>query len=287
VRATTSNVKERAVQADSTDEFAPPRDVDVDRPSVARMYDYLLGGSANFAADRAAAGEVIAAIPDAVAMARANRAFLGRVVRYLVHQGIDQFLDLGSGVPTVGNVHEVAQRYNPQARVAYVDIELVAVKHARNLLAGNEHVTVTQADIRRPSEVLTAPGVAGLLDFTRPVAVLAVAVAHSLPDTDEPARMIATYRDACAPGSYLAISHISPATLSDAQVERTMAVYRDRANTPGAFRTPGEIRALLPGYQLVDPGLVLVDEWQPDKPVTRAEAARTNFYGALGWLPPA
>ncbi|MDA3625995.1 SAM-dependent methyltransferase [Saccharopolyspora oryzae] len=258
--------------------------VDIESPNAARMYDYYLGGDANFAADREAAEKFLAIVPTGREWAAANRGFLGRAVRFMVEQGIDQFLDLGSGIPTVGNVHEIAHAANPAAKVAYVDREPVAVAHARALLGSTPQVTVTQADIRDPEAVLSAPGVAELLDFTKPVGLLAIAILHFVSDDDRPADIVSRYRAACAPGSYLALSHLSPVTFTDDQLSGGHAVY-NRTSTPGTLRTPEQIAELLTGYELVDPGLVLLPEWRPDTPVAPDAAARTNSYAAVGILP--
>jgi hypothetical protein len=247
------------------------------------MYDYFLGGAQNFAVDRDAAEQAAAAFPYIRTSTRVNRSFLGRVVAYLVRRGIDQFHDLGSGIPTVGNVHEVAQRHNPLARVAYVDYEPIAVAHGRRLLAENPLVSITQADIRRPHDVLAAPTVTGLLDFDRPIAVLALAILHFIPDADDPRGMLATYRRACVPGSYLAISHGSQVTLTDTQIREFLDAYA-RTPTPALFRTLDDIRTLTTGYELVDPGLVLLPQWYPERPVSEREAAESNIYGAVGIL---
>ncbi|MFD0922349.1 SAM-dependent methyltransferase [Saccharopolyspora rosea] len=260
-------------------------DVDLESPNAARMYDYYLGGKAHLSVDQEAAERQLAVIPSTREWARANRSFLRRAVRYLAGQGIDQFLDLGSGIPTVGNVHEVAHELNPRARVAYVDFEPVAVAHARYLLGDDPRVTVTQADIRDPQQVLAAPGVAGLLDFTRPVGVLAVAILHFVADSDDPAGVVAGYRDACVPGSHLAVSHLSRVTFTDEQLAHGHAIY-SRTSTPGTLRSREEIAALLTGYQLVDPGLVLLPQWRPEEPVDDALAASTNSYAGVGALLP-
>lgn len=267
-------------------EPAELRDAQLTHPSAARMYDYFLGGAANFSYDREAAERVVAAFPLVRTWAQANRSFLRRVIAHLSDQGIDQYLDLGSGIPTAGNVHEIAQRCRPSARVAYVDWDPVAVSHARQLLAGQPGVSVTQADIRRPDEVVAQPGVADLLDFTRPVAVLAFAILHAVADSDDPVRIVAGYRDACCPGSYLAISHGVVTTLTDDQVTRFVAAYRSTP-TPATFRTAEQVRALFQGYRMVEPGLVLLDEWRPDDPADAAHAAENNCYGGVGVLPPA
>ena len=247
------------------------------------MYDYYLGGSANVAVDRAAADELIRSLPDTVFTARANRSFLGRVVRFLAQQGIDQFLDLGSGIPTAGNVHEIAQAVNPEARVAYVDIEPVAVSYAQKLLRDEKQVTITKADIRQPSTVLAAPGVTDLLDFTRPVAVLAVFILHSMSDADRPLEFMAEYRAACVPGSYLAISHLSPQTWDPQEITHSLQVYA-RTPTPVTYRDRAEILRFMTGYDLVEPGLVLLPDWRPDDPPSERDAPRANSYGALGRL---
>ncbi|MER6993766.1 SAM-dependent methyltransferase [Saccharopolyspora hirsuta] len=261
----------------------PLVEMDVESPNAARMYDYYLGGNANFAADREAAERFLAVVPTGRQWAYANRSFLGRAVRFMISQGVDQFLDLGSGIPTVGNVHEIAHDADPNARVAYVDREPVAVAHAQALLADTPRVTITQADIRDPEAVLSAPGVAGLLDFTRPVGVLAVAILHFVPDEDHPVGIMGRYRAACVPGSYLALSHLSPVTFTDDQLSGGHEIY-NRTSTPGTLRPRDQIADLLTGYDLVDPGLVLLPDWRPDDPVDPDDAARTNSYAAVGVL---
>ena len=261
-----------------------PVEPDVTHPNVARMYDYLLGGGANFAVDREAADAAMAAWPYIRQGARIQRAFMRRAVSFLTREGVDQFLDLGSGIPTAGNVHQIAHRHNPAARIAYVDYEPVAVHAARAMLGDDPRVSVTQLDIRKPDSVLSAPTVANLFDFTRPVAVLAIGILHFLPDADDPVGLLGAYRDACAPGSYLAISQASQVSLPDEQVARFLAAYA-RSTTPAVWRTKQEIAWFLDGYQPVDPGLVLLPQWRPDIPVTDAEAADSNIYGGVGILP--
>jgi hypothetical protein len=257
--------------------------LDLERPNAARMYDYFLGGSANVAVDREAADELLAEVPEILYMARTNRAFLGRAVRALAERGVDQFLDLGSGIPTAGNVHEVAHQVDPAARVAYVDVEPVAVSYARKLLAGEPNATVTQADIRDPAAVLGAPGVAGVLDFTRPVGLLAVAVLPALSEAEDPAGLLAAYRSACAPGSHLVLSHFCPLTVRGGQMARFEEVYA-RTPTPLRYRTRSQIAALLDGYRLLSPGLVPVPLWRPGEAVSELDAARANSYGAVGMI---
>lgn len=247
------------------------------------MYDYYLGGAQNFAVDRVAAERALAAVP-ARLFAVANRAFLQRAVGRLAGEGVAQFLDLGSGLPTVGNVHEVARQVNPAARVAYVDHDPVAVAHADRMLDGQPGVSISQGDARDPDAVLAAPGVAGLLDFTRPVAVLAFAVLHFVAEADDPAGVLAAYRGACVPGSALALSHLSTVTVTGDQQGAAEGVYRN-TSTPVAVRSREAITALFTGYRLLDPGVVLLDQWHPDRTVTDEDAAATNTYAGVGILP--
>ncbi|MEU4803431.1 SAM-dependent methyltransferase [Actinosynnema sp. NPDC023587] len=243
-----------------------PSSVDLDRPSAARMYDYYLGGSHNFAVDREAAQSVEQIFPGMAGAARANRSFLRRAVRYLLAQGIDQFLDLGSGIPTVGNVHEIAQQSTANAKVVYVDVEPVAVAHSTALLADNPDATAIQADVRDPDSVLDNDKVRAMLDFTRPIGLLMVAVLHFVPDADNPEKAVARYRAALPRGSYLAISHgslegIHADGLGDS--ERIKAIYR-RTDSPLAFRSREEVAAFFTDLDVVPPGVVPLSEWHAD-----------------------
>lgn len=259
---------------------------DVDRANSARVYDYFLGGDANFAVDREVGDVALSMLPNIRTYARANRAFLGRVVRYLTDQGVDQFLDLGSGMPTVGNVHEAVQRFQPNARVVYVDVEPVVVAHARTMLVGADNVGIVQADIRSPDAVLSALRVTELLDFTRPVAVLAVGVLPFVTDDAELVKIVSAYRARCVPGSFFAISHPSPVGLTPEQADQAMDLA-ERVATPIRWRTREEISALLDGYRLVDPGVVLVPDWRPDpgRPAWFPEPSAAISYAAVGELP--
>lgn len=244
-------------------DWAPP-EVDLDRPSAARMYDYTLGGSHNFAADRQLAEQIRQFVPEGPEIARANRAFLRRAVRFLIGEGVCQFLDLGSGIPTVGNVHEVAQQTDPEARVVYVDNDPVAVAHTRSILAGDERAAVVHADLLRPDDVLAAPEVRGLLDLTQPVGLLTVSVLHFVSDDAGLGGVLARYRDAVVPGSYLALSHGTHETDPERE-ERAKALYARSAN-PLTVRTREEITALFDGFDLVEPGVVWLPQWRPDSP---------------------
>jgi S-adenosyl methyltransferase len=239
-----------------------PEEIGLDRPNAARMYDYYLGGAHNFAVDRQMADRAIAAWPELPQIMRANRAFLRRAVRFLVDRGVRQFLDLGSGIPTAGNVHDVALAADPSCRVVYVDVDQVAVLQARALLSGHPQVTAVEADLRDPGSVLAHPEVRGQLDLTRPVAVMMVAVLHFVADPDDPARIVAGYRDRIAEGSYVAICHAS----DDAQPERAAehrAVYA-RTPTPMTMRSRDQVEALFAGFELVEPGVVYMATWRPD-----------------------
>ncbi|GAA1763564.1 SAM-dependent methyltransferase [Luedemannella helvata] len=258
-----------------------PEEIDIERPSAARMYDFYLGGNHNFAADRAAVEQIRAVIPDVEVGARANRAFLRRAVRFLAESGIRQFLDIGSGIPTLGNVHEIAQQADPTARVAYVDIDPVAVAHSRKILAGNGNATAIQADGRQPERVLADPEVRALLDFDRPIAVMLVAMLHFVSDDENPAGILRTFHDAVPSGSYLVLSHGSPDSRPQ-EGAAGQAVYNRTAN-PLTLRTRAELTALFDGFALVPPGVVWVPEWRPDSPDEVGEhPERTGVLGGVG-----
>lgn len=242
-----------------------PDDIDHHRPSAARIYDCYLGGSHNFAADREVAERIVQLVPEVPRIARANRSFLRRAVVHLLHAGIRQFLDLGSGIPTAGNVHEITQRVDPAARVVYVDIDPVAVAHGRGILAGNDRVAMVQADLRAPQAVWSDPAVRDVLDRTEPIAILMVAVLHFLSDAERPAEVIAGYRDAVVRGSYLAISHIHRVDAPAPVRAETLGLYA-RAGMPLTPRTEAELSAFFAGFDLVEPGLVALPEWRPDSP---------------------
>jgi SAM-dependent methyltransferase len=255
-----------------------PESVDIDRPTAARIYDYLLGGCHNFAADREMAHKVIAAMPDLPLQAQANRAFLHRAVQYLVAAGVRQFLDIGSGIPTLGNVHETAQRAAPDARVVYVDMDLVAVAHSRQILAVNDRTSTIEEDLRRPERILGHPDVRALLDFGQPVAVLLVAILHVIPDDDDPAGIVRRLRDALVPGSYLAIAHGTNEGRTETAAELTR--LSTRTPTPMTPRTRAQVAGFFDGFDLVEPGLVWAPQWHPDSPDDVDAPERSmNFVG--------
>jgi SAM-dependent methyltransferase len=246
-----------------TSEDWQPDGVDLQRPNVARVYDYYLGGSHNFAADREMARRAIALWPDLPKIIRANRAFLQRAVAFLAKSGVRQFVDLGSGMPTAGSVHEVARAYDPGARVVYVDIDPVAVEHARLILRNEPGTAVIRADLREPRSVLGDPLLLDVCDLSQPVAVLMVAVLHFVPDSDDPAGIIAAYHDALAPGSYLAISHASDDAQDPEQAAEHRALYA-RTGATMTMRSAGEITRMLGAWRLVEPGLVPMPLWRPN-----------------------
>jgi SAM-dependent methyltransferase len=237
-----------------------PAHIDVDRPSIARVYDYYLGGSHNFAADREFALTVLKAMPDLTRHAQENRAFLRRAVRYLSETGIRQFVDLGSGIPTAGNVHEVAGAYG--GRVVYVDVDPVAVAHSRAILAGNPDVAVITTDLRKPAEVLHDPALRALIDLDQPVGVLLVAVLHFVPDEEAPADVVAGYVSAVVPGSHVVISHAS-AHGRPREAAGVQELY-SRSVTKMTMRSRERISELFGDLTLVDPGVVQMPCWRPD-----------------------
>jgi SAM-dependent methyltransferase len=248
-----------------------PKGVDTDRVSTARAYDFLLGGSHNFAADREAARQGMRIMPDIVTQALANRAFLHRAVTYLAEAGVRQFIDIGSGIPTVGNVHEVAQRTAPDARVVYVDVDPVAVAHSRQILAGNDLATVIEQDLRRPEEILADPRLRALVDLDRPVAVLLLAILHAIPDEDDPHAVVARIRDALSAGSYLVIAHGSPDSRPDMWAK--MVEMSRQQQVPITPRSRAEVTRFFTGFELVEPGVVWAPEWHPEEIVENPGAA--------------
>jgi hypothetical protein len=260
-----------------------PPEIDTSRAHPARLYDYYLGGKNHFAADREMADKVLAAVPGIRTGPRENRAFLGRAVRYLAQEaGIRQFLDIGTGLPTTGSVHEVAQAVDPSCRVVYVDNDPMVLAHARALLAsGPRGVTAyLDADIRDPEAMLAHPVTRDTLDFGKPIALILVAVLHFLPDEDGPRRIVQTLVDALPAGSYLVASHATaehnPEGLSGAGRAYSEGGMR------GAIRTSEEFGDLaFSGLELVDPGVVLVSEWHPEPDAIRPLASEVNTYGGV------
>ncbi|MCP2343862.1 SAM-dependent methyltransferase [Actinomadura rupiterrae] len=240
-----------------------PSEFEERTPSVARMYDFLLGGKDNLGVDRERAREAVDADPLFPRVVRENRAFLGRVARFLAEEcGIDQFLDIGTGLPTQDNVHQIVQRINPDASVVYVDNDPVVLAHGRALLADNKRTTVIQADLRDPTEILAHPEVRRLLDLDRPVALLLLAILHFVPDAAEPQAILGELRDALPSGSYLAITHGSPDLRPDV-VHRLEEIY-SRTASPALARSREDVQAFFGDFEMVEPGLVWVPWWRPE-----------------------
>ncbi len=260
-----------------------PSEIDTSRPHPARLYNYYLGDKDNYVVDREAAAEVLRAAPEVRAMARENRAFLQRAVRFLVGEaGIRQIIDIGTGIPSAGNVHEVARQVAPEVRVAYLDNDPIVHVHACALLTGDGNTSIVLADLREPEAILAHPGVRELIDFSQPVAVLLIAIAHFLTDDEDPGRIIAALSDALAPGSYLALSHGTGDFHAEAAVSQATAVY-DRATAPLVLRPYAQIAGFFTGFDLVDPGLVQVPLWRPDgRPPGPRELAKIGIYGGVG-----
>jgi S-adenosyl methyltransferase len=264
-----------------------PPEIDTSRPHSARMYDYFIGGKNHFAADRKTAKEVLRHSPYVNVAARENRAFLGRVVRYLAAEaGVTQFLDIGTGLPTTNNVHEVAQRVTPSARIVYVDNDPLVLAHARALLtsAPEGRTAYIQADFRDPEGILSDPATREVLDFGKPIALMLVAILHFTPDDYRPAEVIATLLDALPSGSYVVASHLTTeydeeATSAGEQVMRGAGIDMQK-------RESGEFAKLaFSGLELVPPGVVLVSEWRPDGTGPSPAPHEVNCYGGVARKP--
>ena len=260
--------------------------------TAARMYDYYLGGVHNFPADQQAAEQVLAQAPLTRAVAKANRAFMRRAVKYLVDAGVRQFLDIGSGMPTVGNVHEVAQQMAPDSRVVYVDIDPVAVAESLEILEGNPLATAIRGDVRVPEEILQHRQVRNLLDFSQPIGLLMVAVLHFVPDDEAAYAAVSTLVDALAPGSYLALSHftLDGFDVNPEQEANSLDVYRRQTATPVKPRNREQTtRFFSGGVELVEPGLVPPPAWRPapDDPTDFAHDPRQSaFLAGVGKVHP-
>ena len=258
-----------------------PEGLDLSRASVARMYDYYLGGAHNFAVDRELARQVVELYPSTPLVAQTNRAFLHRAVNHLVGQGVRQFIDIGAGIPTVGSVHETAQAQAPDSRVLYVDHDPVAVAHGELLLADQPNTRVLAADLREPAAILDSAERHAVIDLSQPVAVLMLAVLHFFALADQPEKLIGEFLAAVAPGSYLVISHVHIAH-PQAKSEQVRDLYRNTTD-PLTYRSREQILDLLRGWELIEPGLVWLPEWRPDWPdEVGDDPSASSFVGALG-----
>jgi hypothetical protein len=264
-------------------------EIDTGQPNLARMYDYYLGGSYNFEVDRDRAEQVCGVLPCMNMLARSNRGFLRRAVRFMASAGVEQFIDIGAGIPTAENTHDVAQALHPGARVAYVDNEPVAVSHGRRILRDIPGTTMIQADVREPAAVLGHPEVVDLIDFSRPVGVLLCGVLVFIPDDADSAgtaALMGAYRSALAPGSFIAVSHLTHDEADDEtrdQVDTMVGVYRGGGEHL-YVRDRETLARWFDGLELVPPGVTLMDEWHPDlhRSVDPDSPARWLGYGGVG-----
>ncbi|WP_037269056.1 SAM-dependent methyltransferase [Kibdelosporangium aridum] len=269
--------------AQQQDSWIPP-DIDTDTPSGARTYDYLLGGSHNFAADRHAAEAAERIMPGIAQVARLNRAFLGRVVRFMIDQGIRQFLDLGSGMPTVGNVHQIADRAHPGCRVVYVDRDPIAVAHSELMLAANDHAAIVHADVQYPEDIFASSPACRLINLDEPVGVLMLALLHWIPDEADPGAVVADYRRRVPVGSYLAISHLTSDQQTD-QITSAVGMFNRAKGTDQATPRPySQVEAMFGDFELVEPGLVGCGHWRPAGTGDITDDPETNrqIYGGVG-----
>jgi O-methyltransferase involved in polyketide biosynthesis len=256
------------------------RGLDVSIPNVARIYDFLLGGKDNFAADRAAAGKILRELPCAALACRQNREFLTRVVQVLADSGVRQFLDIGSGLPAKDNVHEVAQAAAPGARVVYVDYDNVVVSHAKALLeSGSPRVAVVEADLRDPEKILEVAE--GLIDFGEPVAVLMFAVLHFLTDADQPREVVRSLTETLVPGSALALSHVTGDGIAPDASQAARLVYQG-ASAQVVPRSRQDITGFFAGLDLVEPGVTDINLWPGKSP---GPVAPLTLYGGLARKP--
>ncbi|MDQ3151538.1 MAG: SAM-dependent methyltransferase [Actinomycetota bacterium] len=258
-----------------------PRGVDTSKSSAARLYDYLLGGGHNFAVDRELGERFAVALPGARDIARLNRALLRRAVLTLAESGIRQFLDVGSGIPTVGNVHEIAQQADPGARVVYVDNEPVAVAHSDLLLEDNDRAAAIQADLRNPAGIRDAAATRRLIDFEQPLGLLMVGVFHFIQDADDPLGLMARFREALAPGSHLVLSHFT----ADSRPEEMAAMVEvmKHGKDPIYPRSHAEVTSLFTGFELLEPGVVPTALWRPTSPGDMHDGPeRDQIYAGVG-----
>jgi S-adenosyl methyltransferase len=240
-----------------------PSGVDPATPSVARMYDYYLGGNSNFAADREAARRVLGAAPDVPLAALENREFLRRVVPFLVHEhGVSQFVDIGPGLPTQGNVHQLARQHDPAAQVAYIDNDATVLAHGKALLHHVPGVGIIPGDLREPERILSRPELIGLIDFSHPVALFMTLVLHFVPPGDDPYGAVATLKNALSPGSFLVLSHVTGDDRDPGTLTEVDDAYSN-ASAPMIMRTREQVTDFFDGLSLVEPGIVFLSQWRP------------------------
>jgi len=259
------------------DEDRPPVGVDITRPSPARVWDYFLGGKDNYAVDRAAAEMIISLAPDIRSAARAHRTFLERAVRHLAQAGIRQFIDLGAGIPTSPSTHQIAREVDKAARVVYVDFDPLVVVHGQALLATHDGVSAVRGDIRRPDEILDNPQLNAVIDFAEPVGVLFIAVLPFVTDAEDPYGVVARFRERMAPRSYAVIAHAASDSDPAAMAQATAAF----ANSPTKIlaRSRAEITRMFDGFELIEPGVVNIEQWHGESDPPRT---KLGSYGGVG-----
>jgi len=263
-------------------------EIDTSKPHPARMYNAYLGGNDNYPADRAAVRQIVRDFPEVPAIALANRAFLQRAVRFLAAEaGIRQFIDIGTGIPSAGNVHEVAGRAAPGTRVVYVDNDPIVHVHANALLTGSGTTGIVLADLRDPAAILAHPVLRELIDFTRPVALLVVAILHFVKDEEDPAGIVATLRDSLPAGSYLALSHGTLDFHPPGDTGQAAAGYKN-ATAPLVLRSREQVSSFFDGFELLEPGLVQAPLWRPEGKRPRArDLEKIGIYAGVGRKAPA
>lgn len=260
-----------------------PSNIDTDVFSVARLYDFLLGGKHNFAPDRDFGRQLLAIEPNGRMILQQNRYFLARAMRVMLDDGVRQFLDLGSGIPTQNYVHELAHAVDPAARVVYIDNDPPAVSHSNYILRGDDRAGAVLADMIDAERVLGDPTVKSLIDFDKPVGLTALAAWHFVDDADDPAGVLAAYRRMLAPGSYLALTHATIDGATGDLVRNVQSQYQSVMKNPSP-RTREQIAAFFEGFRILDPGIVNLPAWRPEKPEDAVGAENVWFYGALGKL---
>ena len=253
----------------------------MERPSAARVYDFYLGGFHNFAADREMGRRAVELWPELPEIMQANRAFMRRAIRYATSEGITQFLDIGSGIPTFGNVHEDAQALNSRARVVYADNDPVAVAHSRAVLRGDDRAGIVSADFRSPQDILHSPELGRVLDLDRPVALMLVALLHLIEDKDDPWKAVRELADALAPGSLLVLSHASTDNGPRRDSTALQQVYRS-ASAPLVMRSRRHVQQFFEDFELLDPGLVSLPLWRPDGPPDQEDPVVFSGFAGVG-----
>jgi hypothetical protein len=261
-------------------------EIDLNRPNAARMYDYLLGGYHNFAVDRMIVQKTLELFPDTALHARVSRRILARSVRFMVEQGIDQFLDIGSGIPTAGSSHEVARSLNPEARVVYVDIDPVVVAHSKAILKDTPNTAVLRGDVRRTEQIFKDESVVRLLDFNRPLGLVMILLLHFVNDDAEAYRCVAELRNKSVSGSYMILSH-GTFEEAPADIVKLFQQITSQTTTPHKYRSKAEIEAFFTGFEILEPGIVHLPLWHPESPddPLLKEPGRSMSYVGMGRKP--